>query len=57
MDHSHQIGTGDLKINGRLLARHIFGVKNPLCRDFVTGFQTGLFAGDSTLNKKMPLLR
>jgi hypothetical protein len=48
----HQIGPGDLQVDGRLLVRFVFGVKNPQGCGFVTGFQTGLFAGDPILNEK-----
>ena len=48
----HQIGAGDLHVDGRLLVRLVFRVKNPLGCGFVSGFQTGLFTGDPILNEK-----
>jgi hypothetical protein len=53
----YQIGPGNLQVDGRLLVRLFFGVKNPLRCGFVTGFQTVLFAGTRSSMKKMPLLR
>ena len=47
----HQVGAGDLQVNGRLLVRLVLGVKNSLRRHLVAGLQTGLFAGDAILNK------
>ena len=53
----HQVGAGDLQVNGRLLVRLVLGVKNALGGDFVPGWQAGLFAGERSSMKKMPVLR
>ena len=50
--NGHQIGASDLQIDGRLLMRFVFGVKNSLRRHLVTGLQAGLLAGDPVLNEK-----
>ena len=48
----HQVGAGDLQVNGRLLVRLVLGVKKSLGGDFVPGLQAGLFAGDAVFNEE-----
>jgi hypothetical protein len=40
-----------LQVDGWLLVRFVFGVKNPLRRHLVASLQAGLLAGDSVFNK------
>ena len=48
----HQLGAGDLQVNGWLLVRLVLGVKNALGGDFVPGLQAVLFAGDAVFNEE-----
>jgi len=53
----HQIRAGDLKIDGGLLMRLVFGVEYTPGSSFVPRFEAFLFAGDVVLNEKIPVFR